>query len=344
MTTRNRPTPTVEDLDGMTKAAILLLSLQEQSAASVLRELTPEQVEKVTAMLATLGEIPDELAGGVVEEFYHLHVASRCAREGGLDSARQLLEASLDPQQAKRIMEQVEQQVQRSPFAFLDRVDGRTILAFIEDEHPQVIAVIVSHLEHEKASEVLSGLQRSKQIEVVRRVANMKQTNPDVIAEVEAGLESRLSGTLTSQYEHVGGVETVAELLNRCDRPTEKVIMDGIEEGDPELVDEIRRLMFVFEDLMLVDDKGIQAMLKEIDNQELALALKTASDELKGKLLGNMSARASELLQEDMEYLGPVRLRDVDTAQQRIVDIVRRLEDAGELMIVGRGGGTEIVP
>ena len=196
---------------------------------------------------------------------------------------------------------------------------------------------------HHKAAEILSALPMQKQIEVVKRIANMEQTNPEVIREVEQGLESRLSNMLMQSMEKAGGIPTVAEILNLADRATEKSIMEGLESEDPELVEEIRRLMFVFEDIKLVDDKGIQQILKEVDNDELSLALKTASPELQEKIFKNMSERAALLIKEDMEFMGPVRVSDVESAQQRIVDIVRRLEDAGELIIAGRGGQEEMI-
>jgi len=245
----------------------------------------------------------------------------------------------MDGKDADRILQQISQQVRKTPFAFLQKAESQNLLTFIQEEHPQTIALIVSHLPHHKASEILGGLPGPKQIEVVKRVANMEQTNPEVIAEVERGLEARLSNMLSQSFEKIGGVDTVAEILNLVDRTTEKGIMEGLETEDPDLVEQIRRLMFVFEDIKLVDDKGIQSVLKEVDNDELALALKTASDELKEKIFKNMSERASQLIKEDMEFMGPVRVSDVEAAQQRIVDIVRRLEDAGEIIIAGRGGG-----
>jgi flagellar motor switch protein FliG len=213
----------------------------------------------------------------------------------------------------------------------------------MQDEHPQTIALILAHLPSSKGGEILAGLQPGKQIEVVTRVANMEQTNPEVIREVEKGLELRLSGIVSQQFQRVGGVAAVAEMLNLADRATEKGILETLEADDPDLVEQIRRLMFVFEDILLVNDKGIQALLKEIDNSELALALKTASPEMKTKIFGNMSERAAQLIKEDMEYMGPVRLSDVEGAQQKIVDAVRRLEDAGEIIIAGRGGEADIV-
>ena len=201
----------------------------------------------------------------------------------------------------------------------------------------------MSHLTSGKAGEILAGLSASKQVEVVSRIAHMENTNPEVIKEVEQGLEMRLSGVVSQTFQKVGGVESVAEMLNLADRSTEKAIMEALEAQDPDLVEEIRRLMFIFEDIMLVNDKGIQLVLKEIENEDLALALKTASEELHEKIFRNMSERAAEMIREDMEYMGPVRVSDVEAAQQKIVDVVRRLEDAGEIIISGRGGEKEMI-
>ena len=333
----------VDDLDGVTKAAILLLTVNHDAAGALLKELSTDMVEEVTRQLASLGEVPASLAEQVVEEFYSLRMGSEYVKEGGLDYAKMLLKDSLDSKLADKVVQQIQTQVQKTPFSFLQKAESENLLTFIQDEHPQTIALIISHLAHHKAAEILVGLPQQKQIEVVRRVANMEQTNPDVIKEVEAGLESRLSNLLMQSVEKVGGVETVAEVLNLCDRATEKSIMEGIESEDPDLVESIRRLMFVFEDVLKVNDRGIQSVLKEVDNEELCVALRTASDELKEKIFSNMSARAADLVKEDMEYMGPVRLSDVEAAQQRIVDIVRRLEDAGEIIISGRGEKDVIV-
>jgi flagellar motor switch protein FliG len=333
----------IDELDGTIKAAVLLLTLDHDSAGKLLKSLPTDTVEEVTRVLASLGEVPAELSMQVIEEFYTLRMAAQSVKEGGLDYAKTLLKDSLDPKLAERVIQQIQTQVQRTPFSFLQKAESENLLTFIQEEHPQTIALIVSHLPHHKASEILVGLPPQKQVEVVRRVANMEQTNPDVIREVEAGLESRLSNMLTHSMERVGGVETVAEILNLCDRASEKSIMEGIEAEDADLVEQIRRLMFVFEDIMLVNDKGIQGVLKEVDNDELCLALKTASEGLKQKIFNNMSARAADLIKEDMQYMGPVRLSDVEAAQQRIVDVVRRLEDSGEIVIAGRGGEKDMV-
>ncbi|MEO0586826.1 MAG: flagellar motor switch protein FliG [Planctomycetota bacterium] len=333
----------IEDLSGTQKAAVLMLALDEDAASILLQGLDPKGVEEITREIASIRNLSEDVRNGVLNEFYELAAASGWAKEGGLDYARALLMKTLDPKEAERIIQQIGQQVRKAPFAFLQKAEATNLLTFIQDEHPQTIALIVSHLPFHKASEILAGLPTPKQVEVVKRVANMEQTNPTVISEVERGLEGRLANMLNQNYEKIGGVETVAEMLNLVDRTTEKTIMEGLEAEDPDLVEEIRRLMFVFEDILLVDDKGIQAVLKEVDNDELALSLKTASEELRDKIFGNMSERAATLIGEDMEYMGPVRVADVEASQQRIVDIVRRLEDAGEIIITGRGGEGDVV-
>jgi len=331
------------ELSGVRKSAILLLSLSEEQASEILKRLPPEAVEEVSREIAGIREIPKETRQEIFGEFYNLALANSYLSEGGLDYAKALIRKSLNSADADRVIKQVTQQVQTTPFSFLQKAESENLLTFIQDEHPQTIALILAHLPPQKASEILVGLPSQKQIEVVKRVANMEQTNPEVIKEVERGLEHRLSDIVSQTFEKAGGVDTVAEILNLADRSTEKGIMEGLEAEDPDLVEQIRRLMFVFEDILLVNDKGIQSVLKEVDNEELALALKTASDELKQKIFKNMSERAAQLIQEDMQYMGPVRVSDVESAQQKIVDIVRRLEDAGEIIIAGRGGEKEMV-
>lgn len=331
------------DLEGVTKAAILLLALGTDGAGALLKHLSPGAVEEVTRELASLGRVPQELLKQVVDEFYSVTMASQYANEGNLDFARSLLQQSLDGKSAERMLGQIQTQVQKTPFSFLQRAESENLLTFIQDEHPQTIALIVCHLQHHKAAEILAGLPLQKQIEVCKRVANMEQTNPEVIREVEKGLESRLSSVLVQSMEKTGGVPTVSEILNLADRSTEKAILEGLEAEDPDLVEQIRRLMFVFEDIKMVNDKGIQAVLKEVDNHELALALKTASDDLKNKIFANMSERASGMVKEDMQYMGPVKVSDVEASQQRIVDIVRRLEESGDVVIQGRGESEQLV-
>lgn len=328
---------------GVRKAAVLLLSLPEEQAAEVIKRLPAEAVEEVSREIASLGDVNIDTRQSVFAEFYNLALANSYAAEGGLEYAKNLLRKSLSEDDASRVIKQVTQQVQTTPFSFLQKAESENLLTFIQDEHPQTIALIIAHLPPQKASEILVGLPSQKQIEVVKRVANMEQTNPEVIREVERGLEHRLSDIVSQTFEKAGGVDTVAEILNLADRSTEKSIMEGLEAEDPDLTEQIRRLMFVFEDILMVNDKGIQSVLKEVENDDLALALKTASEELKQKIFKNMSERAATLIAEDMQFMGPVRVSDVESAQQKIVDIVRRLEDAGEIVIAGRGGEKDLV-
>ena len=331
------------DLSGVRKSAILLLTLNEDVAAEILKRLPASAVEEISREIASRPQSTAEMRHNVFDEFYTLAIGDSSSHEGGLEYAKQLLRKCLNEEDAKRVINSVTQQVQTTPFSFLQKAESDNLLTFIQDEHPQTIALILAHLPPQKASEILVGLPSQKQIEVVKRVATMEQTSPDVIKEVERGLEHRLSDIVSQTFEKAGGVDTVAEMLNLADRSTEKGIMEGLEAEDPDLVEQIRRLMFVFEDILLVNDKGIQSVLKEVDNSELALALKTASQEMKDKIFKNMSERAAQLIGEDMQYMGPVRVSDVEAAQQKIVDIVRRLEDSGEIVIAGRGGEKEMI-
>jgi len=332
-----------ETISGAKKTAILMLTLEADQATELMKRLPRENIEEVSREIASMREVSNEMRQQIFSEFYNMALASNYLNEGGLEYAKMLISRSVGEDEAKRLIKQVTQQVQTTPFSFLQRAESENVLTFIQDEHPQTIALILAHLPPAKASEVLVGLPNAKQIEVVKRIANMEQTNPEVIKEVERGLEHRLSDIVSQTFEKAGGVPNVAEMLNLADRSTEKAIMEGLEADDPDLVEGIRRLMFVFEDIMLVNDKGIQSVLKEIENDVLALALKTASDDLKQKIFKNMSERASQLIQEDMQFMGPVRVSDVESAQQKIVDIVRRLEDSGEIIISGRGGEKEMV-
>lgn len=345
MSKKGKP-PTIEEpreYNGMAKAAVFLLAIGPDAAGQVLRQMDREIVEELTRVIASLGSVNMESREQIVDEFYNIALAKQYAAEGGLAYAKAVLEKALPKDEAHRVMQQIEHQVYQQPFSFLQKTESENLLTFMQDEHPQTIALILAHLPSSKGSEILAGLPTAKQLEVVTRVANMEQTNPEVIREVEKGLEQRLSGIMSQRFQKVGGVQAVAEMLNLADRATEKGILESLEQDDPDLVEQIRRLMFVFEDILLVNDKGIQALLKEVDNSELALALKTASPEMKEKIFQNMSERAAQLIREDMEYMGPVRVSDVEAAQQKIVDIVRRLEEAGEIIIAGRGGESDII-
>jgi flagellar motor switch protein FliG len=262
---------------------------------------------------------------------------------GGLEFANSLLQESLGADNAGAILENVRQSMNSVPFGFLHKAGADNLLTFVSEEHPQTIALIMSHLPPQLSAEVLGGLPSNKQLEVMRRIANMEQTSPEVVRDVEQSLESRMTSTFNQQMEKAGGVPMVAQILNVADRMTNKGILEALEQDDPELVEEIKRLMFVFDDLLKLNDKAIQSLLKEVDNSQWAIALKGASDEIKQKILGNLSQRAAELLKEEMDYLGPVRVSDVEQTQQVIVDAVRRLEDAGEIEVSSGGEAEQFV-
>lgn len=332
-----------DELTGVQRVAVLILALDQDKAAQVMRRLPKDTVEEVSRAVAAIDRVSPQVRERVVTDFYNLVLARKYADAGGLPWARALLAKSLPPEEARRIISAIEHQVYEQPFNFLQKTEKENLLMFLQEEHPQTIALILSHVPSGMASDILVGLDAERQLEVVTRIANMDQTSPDVIKEVEAGLEKRLAGLVSERFEQVGGIPAVAEILNLAGRASEKVILEGLEEQNPELVEEIRRLMFVFEDILRVNDKGIQAVLKEVANEELALALKTASPELQEKIFSNMSQRAAELIQEEMEFMGPVRVSDVEDAQQKVVEIVRRLEDAGEVIITGKGSDKDMV-
>lgn len=319
-------------LSDLRKAAILLMSLPDDQAAALLSKLGPKQVEAVSIEIAKTTGVTGEEQEQVIQEFAHANPNALTARAGGLEVAKQLVERALG-KGAGATLENVRQSIEALPFGFLQKVDSQNLLTFIIDEHPQTIALILSHLTPQQAAEVMRGVPAERQISVIRRVATMGQTSPEIIKEVERGLEHRMSSIMSQQFENAGGVATVAEILNVIDRATGRSLLENLAQEDPELVDEIRRLMFVFEDITKFSDRDIQTLLKNVESSQWAMALKGASEELKEKILRNMSKRAADLLREEMEYLGPVRLSNVEQTQQQIVDIVRRLEDAGEITI-----------
>jgi len=319
-------------LSDMRKAAVLLMSLPEEDAGKVLSKLTPKQVELVSVEIAKIGLISGEEQEAAIKDFAEASPVAIGAGTGGLDLAKNLVERALG-KNASSTIESVRQQIEAMPFGFLQKVDSQNLLTFIMDEHPQTIALILSHLQASQAADIISGLPSDRQLAVVRRVATMGQTNPEIIHEVEKGLEQRMSSVMSQQFENAGGVEAVAEILNVTDRATERSLLENLAQEDPDLVEEIRRLMFVFEDIAKFSSKDVQTLLKNVENSQLAMALKGASEELRQKIMGNMSVRAADLLREEMEYLEPVRLSAVEQVQQQIVDVIRRLEDAGEITI-----------
>jgi len=334
-----------EPTAGPRRAAILLVSIDTEAAARILTHISKEDQERMVLEIAKLDQNPPtrEERDAVLKQFHHLYLAQQYVEQGGLNYARELLEKVLPVEEVRKIIESVEMSMKQSPFGFLQKTEAGSLVTFIQDEHPQTIALIIAYLPPGQASELLEGLPLRKQQEVIRRLATMEHTSPEVVGEVERALQTKLSSFTTQELHKTGGVEAAAEVLNLVQRATERNILEALEEETPEMVEQIRRLMFTFDDILRVNDRGVQNLLKSIDTSQLSLALKTASPELRDKFFRNMSKRAAELVQEEMEFMGPVRLTDVESAQQAIVDVVRRLEEQGELIIEGRGGAEEIV-
>ena len=324
------------------RAAVLLTTLPEEEAASVMGRLDPKQVELVSIEIARLKSITADDQEQVILQFAESNPGSAGALAGGLDRAKSLVQMAMG-KDAGDTLDNIRHSIEAVPFAFLRQIDSQNILTYIIDEHPQTIALILSHLPPNDSAAILAGLPPERQLTVVQRIAGMEQTSPEIIQEVERGLERRMSSVMSQSFENAGGVGAVAEMLNVSDRSTERTLLENLAQDDPDLVEEIRRLMFVFEDITKFNDKDIQTVLKNVENSQWATALKGASSELKDKVFGNMSQRAGEMLKEEMEFSGAVKLSVVEGQQQEVVDIIRRLEDTGELELNAGGEEEELV-
>ncbi|MBB5354887.1 MULTISPECIES: flagellar motor switch protein FliG [Anoxybacillus] len=330
------------ELTGKQKAAILLISLGPDVSASVYKHLSEEEIEKLTLEISNVRQVDAEKKETILEEFHQIALAQDYISQGGIAYAKQVLEKALGPEQAMNIINRLTSALQVRPFDFARKADPAQILNFLQNEHPQTIALVLSYLEPTQAGQILSALPQEMQADVARRIALMDRTSPEMINEVEQVLERKLSTTVVQDYTQTGGIEAVVEVLNGVDRATERTILDALEIQDPELAEEIKKRMFVFEDIVTLDNRAIQRVIREVDNADLLLALKVSSDEVKEVVFRNMSSRMAETFKEEMEFMGPVRLRDVEEAQSRIVAVIRRLEEAGEI-VVARGGGDDII-
>ncbi len=324
------------------KAAILLITLGPDMSSQVMKHLKEEQVESLMLQVANMRKVTPAEKEFVLEDCYQMAQAEDALMQGGVDYAKDLLERSLGSHKAVEILNRLQGALQTVPFDFIKRADPHQILNFIQNEHPQTIALILAHLGADSAAGILRQLPQEVQVDVTRRIAIMDRATPDVIMEVERVLERKISSVFTQEYAAAGGVRAVAEILNRMDRSTEKVVMEKLEEETPDLADEIKRLMFVFDDIMLIDDRAVQQVVRGVEQKDIVLALKGASEQVRNKILKNMSTRAKQLVQEEMEIMGPVRLKQAEEAQQKIVNLIRRLEEQGEIT-VARGGESEVL-
>ncbi|GGN49722.1 MULTISPECIES: flagellar motor switch protein FliG [Oceanobacillus] len=331
-----------QKLTGKQKAAILLISLGPDVSAQVYKHLTEEEIEKLSLEISSVKRVDSEMKEEVIEQFHQIVIAQDYITQGGIGYAKTVLEKAFGKQEATSIINRLTSSLQVRPFDFARKADPQQVLNFIQNEHPQTIALVLSYLEPEQSGQILSELPQDVQADVARRIATMDSTSPEIIAQVERVLENNLSASLTEDYTQTGGIQAVVEVLNGVDRSTERTILDTLEAQDPELADEIKKRMFVFEDIVILDNRAIQRVIREVENDDLRLALKVASEEVKGVIFTNMSERMAETFKEEMEYMGPVRLRDVEEAQMRIVATIRRLEDIGEI-VIARGGGDDII-
>lgn len=330
------------DMDGLQKAAVLLISLGPEKASNIFKHLKEDEIEQLTLEIANTRSVSPAQKEKVLNEFYEVCLAQQYIAEGGISYAKDLLQKALGEDKAKEVLGKLTASLQVRPFEFIRKTEASQILNFIQDEHPQTIALILAYLSPQQAAGIISALSPDKQTDVAKRIATMDRTSPDVIKEVENILEQKLANLVSQDYTIVGGVDSVVEVLNTVDRGTEKHIMENLEIEEPELADEIRKKMFVFEDILMLDDRSIQRVLREVENNELAVALKNANEEVQDIIFKNMSTRLADMIREDMEYMGPVRVKDVEEAQQKIVNVIRKLEDSAEI-VISRGGGDEII-
>jgi len=329
-------------LTGKQKAAILLISLGPEVSAQVFKHLRDEEIEELTIEIANIRKVSSEDKAEIISEFHELLVAKDFISSGGIEYAKEVLEKALGSQKALDIIGRLTATLQVKPFDFVRKTDPSQLLNFIQSEHPQTIALIIAYLAPDQAATILSALPPDRQADVAKRIAIMDRTSPDVIRDIERLLERKLSSVVSTDFTSAGGVQSVVDILNRVDRTTEKIIMESLEIQDPEMAEEIKKRMFVFEDIIQLDDRAIQQILRDVESKDLGLALKGSNEEVAAKVTRNMSKRAADMLREEMEYMGPVRLRDVEDAQQRIVNVIRKLEEAGEI-VIARGGGDEVI-
>lgn len=331
-----------DETGGVQKAAVLLIALGPEKSAKIFKHLKEEEIEELTLEIANTRSITPQLKESVLNEFYQICLAQQYIAEGGIGYAKELLEQALGAEKAVDVISRLTASLQVKPFEFVRKTDASQLLNFIQDEHPQTIALILSYLSPTQSAQIIGSLPPDRQADVAKRIAMMDRTSPDVIKEVEKKLESKLSSLVNQDYTIIGGVDAVVDILNTVDRGTEKHIMETLEIDEPELADEIRKKMFVFEDILLLDDRAIQRVLRDVDNNDLAIALKGSNEQVQNAIFNNLSKRLATMIKEDMEFMGPVRMKDVEEAQQKIVNIIRKLEDSAEI-VISRGGGDEIV-
>ncbi len=332
----------LNSLSSKEKAAILLICLGEDQAAQIYKYLNEEEIEQLTLSLSAIHRVSPQMKEEVLEEFYEICLAQEYISEGGIGYARTILEKALGEGRADELISKLSSSLQVRPFDFIRKADSNHILNLVNNESPQTIALLLSYVDPKQASEVIVNLSPEIQVEVIRRIANMGSVQPEYIQEAERILEKRLSSMGLSDKLVVGGIDSVVNIINSIDRGTEKFILETLDVSDSELAEDIRKCLFVFEDVVKLSNQAIQRVLKEVETADVTTALKGATEEVKETILSNLSKRLQEMIIDDMQVMGPVRVKDVEAAQQRIVNSVRQLEDAGEI-IVSRGEGDDVI-
>ena len=333
------------NLPGRSKAAVLLVSLGPERAASVFKHLKEEEIEQLSLEMAKTRQVPMDTSEAVWNELVETVMAEAYVAEGGVEYAREVLERSVGPERAHELIGRLSATIERRPFEFLRRTPPEQIHVFLKNESPQTIALVVANLHTALAAQVLALLDPEDQADVATRVATMGETRPDVVTQIETVMKQKLSTVIAAEYSTAGGVQSLADILNYVDRTTERNVLDQLAASNGELADEVRLLLFTFEDVVKLDDRSIQMVLKEVDQKDLAVALRGVSEEVKQRIFGNMSERGAELLQEEIDFQPPQRRRVIEEAQGRIVGIVRRLEEAGAIILSrgSAGGGDELM-
>ncbi|OJU14273.1 MAG: flagellar motor switch protein FliG [Clostridiales bacterium 43-6] len=324
------------------KAAAIIIDLGVDNAAQVYQYLRDDEIEQLTIEIATLQKLKPDVVEDTLAEFYELCLAQKYITEGGIDYAKNVLEKVVGNNEANALIDKVSNSLKTRAFEFLRKADPKHLLTFIQNEHPQTIALILSYASPDQASIILADLPRETQVDVAERIANMDRTSPEIIKDVEKALEEKFSSLVSVNYADIGGIKYIAEILNSVDRGTEKYILEEMSKKEPKLTEDIRRRMFVFEDIVNLDSVTIQRILRDIDTKDLLIALKGSGEDVSNIVYENMSKRMSETMQEDAQYLRGVRMRDVEEAQQRIVGVIRKLEESGEIFI-SRGRKDEII-
>ena len=339
---KNASSNVLKNMNSRTKAAAVLIALGTDSASEVVKYLHDGEVEALSAEIAQINSISAEEKDAIINEFYEMCVAQKAITEGGIDYAKTVLKKAFGDQKADELVHNATNKIDSSAFAFLNDADNKNLIMMLQNEHPQTIALVLSHIDSDKSSAVISGLPKEMQLEVIERISRLERASPEIVGIVEGMMRKRMASSFSIGALEKGGVDYIADIMNRLDKSEQKSVFDSLSQTNPELVDNIKKLMFVFNDIVNLNDMEIQAFIRESDTKDLTVALKAASAEVQERIFANMSTRQKEMIQSDMQYLHNLRKRDVEAAQQRIIDVIRKLEESGDIVLF-KGGDDQII-